>query len=238
VVEPSVCSPFAEVQRSEAVQLFVERAKQATRGFALSEQNALTVARICERLDGIPLALELAAARTRVLDTATLLERLDHGFDVLKGGPRSAPPRQQTLRAAVEWSYHLLDPSERTLFGRLSVFSGGFTPEAAEAVCGYPPLSRGEVLDLLTCLVDKSLVTPETTEDGTPRHRLLETLRQFAAERLMDNELADVGRRHAAYFASLAEEAEPHLWGREQREWLATLDVEIDNLRAGLRWCI
>jgi predicted ATPase/DNA-binding CsgD family transcriptional regulator len=236
--EPSSSPPLADLEQSEAVQLFVERAKHAAPGFALSAHNALTVARICDRLDGIPLALELAAARIKVLDAGHLLERLHDRFQVLTGGPRGAPLRHQTLRAAVEWSYNLLDASERTLFERLSVFAGGFTPEAAEAVCGYPPVAQGEVLDLLGHLVDKSLVTPETTTDGTGRQKLLETLRQFASERLTAGELAEVGRRHSGYFASLAEQAEPHLWGRGQREWLARLDLELDNVRSALRWSV
>jgi predicted ATPase/DNA-binding CsgD family transcriptional regulator/DNA-binding XRE family transcriptional regulator len=236
--EPGTSLSLADVERSEAVQLFVERAKHAAPRFALSERNVVTVARICDRLDGIPLALELAAARIKVLDAAHLLERLDDRFQILTGGPRGAPPRQQTLLATVEWSYKLLEPAERTLFKRLSVFAGGFTPGAAEEVCGFPPLAHSEVLDLLARLVDKSLVIPETTADGTARLRLLETLRQFATELLAGSELAEVGVRHAVYFTSLAEQAEPHLWGRQQGDWLARLDLELDNLRAALQWSI
>jgi non-specific serine/threonine protein kinase len=230
--------PLAEVESSEAVQLFVDRARHAAPNFALTEQNALTVARICQRLDGVPLALELAAARINVLDAGRLLERLNDRFRVLTGGARDRPPRQQTLRAAVQWSYDLLEPPERILLERLSVFAGGLTPEAAEAVCGYPPLPRTEVFDLLAHLVDKSLVTPESIADGAARHRLLETLRQFAADRLSEGEVEELGVRHATYFMSLAQEAELHLWGHEQGNWLAKLDAELDNLRSALQWCI
>jgi non-specific serine/threonine protein kinase len=193
------------------------------------------VTQICRQLDGIPLAIELAAARLRGLSIEHLAERLDQRFRLLTGGNRAALPRQQTLHATVEWSYDLLSAPERTLFTRLSVFAGGFDLDAAEAIGAGGPLARDEVLDLLLRLVDRSLVTVEESAGNVARYRLLETMRQYGHERLED-EVADVRTRHAAHYLALAEEAEPALTGPEQGAWLGRLEAEHDNLRAALGW--
>jgi non-specific serine/threonine protein kinase len=223
--------------RYDAIRLFVERARLARPGYALTAANAPAVARVCRRLDGLPLALELAAARVRVLSAEQLAERLDDRFRLLTGGGRLAPARHQTLRAAVDWSHALLSESARRLFARLSVFAGGFSLGAAEAVCAGDGLERGEVLDRLTELVERSLVLAEG--DGEVTHfRLLETLREYAHERLAaSREAAGRRRRHASYFADLAEAAEPALRGApDQAAWLDRLEREQDNLRAALQW--
>lgn len=228
-----------------AVRLFVERAAAAAPDFTLSDANAATVARICRRLDGIPLAIELAAAWAGVLPEAEIERRLDDRFRFLTRGPRTVLPRQQTLEALIDWSHDLLAPGERTLLRRLSVFAGGFTLEAAEAVCAAseddPVLPRADVLDSLFRLVAKSLVATADT-DGTDapagRYRLLETIREYAAARLRldapPGEEAALRERHRAHFLALAEQAEPHLQGPEQAAWLDCLEAEHDNLRAAL----
>jgi tetratricopeptide (TPR) repeat protein len=197
--------------------------------------NALSVAQICHRLDGIPLALELAAARVRALSVEDVASRLDNRLQLLTRGSNAAPPRQQTLRAMVAWSYDLLTDREQCLFDRLSVFAGGWTIEAAEAVCADDDVEASEVLDLLTRLVDQSLVISSNSgEGGTGRYRLLETLRQFGRDRLaarVGSEL--VLRQHAAYFLALAERAEPYA---AHLASLNRLGLDIDNLRAALRW--
>jgi non-specific serine/threonine protein kinase len=226
----------------EAARLFVERAKAVEPSFALTTENALAVAQICWRLDGIPLAVELAARRVVSLSVQQISARLDQRFRLLTNGSRAALPRQQTLAAAVGWSYDLLTDAERTLFSRLSVFAGGFTFEAAEAVCRDEAMTEGnhipseDVLDLLTSLIDKSLVEAEGSAGNVVRYRLLETLRQYGRERLVARGDADVmRRRHAQYFRNLAVEAEPHLLRTEQLVYLARLDREIDNLRTALQ---
>jgi tetratricopeptide (TPR) repeat protein len=190
---------------------------------------------VCARLDGIPLALELAAAQTRVLPVAQLAARLDGGFTLLTGGARTAPTRQRTLEATVDWSYALLEAPERALFARLAVFAGGWTLEAAEAVCAAA--GRAAVFELLARLVDKSLVQLEEQPDGTARYRLLEPIRQYARARLAAHEgAAAVQAQHAAYYLALAEQAELELKGVRQGVWLRRLEREHDNLRAALRW--
>jgi predicted ATPase/class 3 adenylate cyclase len=257
------------VAATETARLFVERAVAVQPAFALTEQNAPAVARICRRLDGIPLAIELAATRVRALSVEQIAGRLDQRFRLLTGGSRTALPRQQTLAATVSWSYDLLTEPEQNLFNRLSVFAGGFTLEAAEAICGvlgdgsplreeleekwrtgYQVLGEGtrgpdtrdltsspDVLDLLTSLVDKSLVVAETTDSDVGRYRLLETLRQYGRERLLaTGEAERVQGRHAAYYLALAKDAAPHLCRPEQLAHLRRLDAVIDNARAALRW--
>jgi predicted ATPase/DNA-binding XRE family transcriptional regulator len=220
------------IAASEAVRLFVERAAAAQPGFHLSEHNATTMARICARLDGIPLAIELAATRVKSLSLQEIAGRLDKQFRLLTGGSRVALPRQQTLRAMVDWSYDLLTPAQRTLFNRLSAFAGGVTLEAAEMVCGDE-----DVVDVLGELVDKSLVVAEGKPGEITRYTLLETLRQYASERLEATGEAEALRsRHAAYYSALALEVEPYLRGPQQLGYLARLDLESDNLRAALRW--
>jgi predicted ATPase/class 3 adenylate cyclase len=223
--------------RYEAVRLFVDRASLGLPSFALTPQNAPAVARICQRLDGIPLAIEMAAARVRALSVEQVARRLDDRFRLLTGGSRAALPRQQTLRALVDWGYDLLSDQERSLFGRLSVFAGGWSLEAAEAVCAGDGIESDDVLDLLGRLVDKSLVVAEPGAAGAVRYRLLEILGQYGRERLAaQGEAEATGGRHAAFFLDLAERAEPELYGPRQATWHRELDREHDNLRTALRW--
>ena len=237
VPEPAEAESGVEASRFDAIRLFVERARAAQPGFALTAENAPAVAELCRRLDGIPLALELAAARLRAFAVEQILERLDDRFRLLTGGARTALPRQQTLQAALDWSYALLSDRERTLFRRLAVFAGGWTLEAAEAVCTGYPLPTGDVLGLLSDLVDRSLVTPEPDSTGAARYRLLETLRQYARVRLADSDEAhSTHDAHAHYYAALAREAEPWLTTGAQLIWLDRLDKEADNIRTALSW--
>jgi predicted ATPase/DNA-binding SARP family transcriptional activator len=236
IPKPEVEFSIDELSITESVRLFAERAAVVVPGFAISPQNVLVIAQICQRLDGIPLAIELAAARVNVLTVEQLLTRLDDCFNLLTHGLRSSLPRHQTLRATIEWSYNLLLEKERLLFRRLAVFSGGWTLDAAEEVCGGNGLEAQEILDLLSRLINKSLVLFETT-DGSSRYRRLETIRQFARERLIESgELKSMRTRHLKYLVRLAEEAEPALEGPAQMEWNARLHHERDNIRAGLQW--
>lgn len=204
-----------QLMRHEAVRLFVERASAVAPGFSLTEENAPAVARVCERLDGIPLALELAAARAGVLSPSQIASRLDDCFLLLTGGSRVALPRQRTLRATMDWGHELLSEKERALFRRFSVFSGGFTLEAAEAVCAGDGVEPEEILDLLGRLVDKSLVLVGW-EGEDSRYRMLETVGQYASAKLGEaGEDVHFGGRHADVFLRLAERAEPALSGPE-----------------------
>jgi predicted ATPase/class 3 adenylate cyclase len=222
----------------EAVRLFSERALAANPRFALTEQNAPLVAEITARLDGLPLAIELAATRTKVLTPEQMLSRLKRSLSILTSGSRSLPERQRTLRAAIAWSYDLLDPVEQRLFARLSVFTGGWTFESAEAVCDPEELGL-DALDGLTSLVDKSLVRHTDPADGGPRFSMLETIREFGQEQLeAGGDLELTRRRHAEHFLRLAEEAEPHLTADDQGAWLDRCDQEHANIRAALRWAI
>ena len=230
--EPGDDDPAA-AESSDAVALFVSRARAQGAGLSVDETTAPLVVSICRRLDGMPLAIELAAARLRSLSLRGLHDRLDQRFRLLTGGSRTALKRQQTLQATVEWSYSLLTGAEKLLLGRLSVFSGSFDLDAAEAVCGSGGIAALELTDLLGSLVDKSLVIAEPA-GGALRYRLLETIRQFAAERLAeagDDEAATVAAAHCEHFLSLAEAAAPHLTGPDQGSWFARLDVEQANLR-------
>ena len=225
------------VSQSEAVALFADRAQSVQSSFTVTDGNASAVASVCSRLDGIPLAIELASARVRSLSVEQINTRLDQRFRLLTGGSRVALPRQQTLRALIDWSYDLLTEQEKALLCRLSVFAGGWTLEAAEAVCVGEAVEDWEVLDLLTALVDKSLVVYEEGEGGEGRYRLLETVRQYAAERLEERgEAGSVQDNHLSWCVALAEEAEPFLAGLEQAIWLSRLEREHDNLRACLAW--
>jgi predicted ATPase/DNA-binding CsgD family transcriptional regulator len=222
-----------------AVKLFVERARAARPTFALTDLYAQPVARICRRLDGIPLAIELAAARVTALSVEQIADRLDDRFRMLTGGNRTALPHQRTLRAAVDWSYDLLSEPERALLRRLAVFAGGWSLEAAEAICAGDEIESSEILDLLQRLVDRSLVVAEAHANGSNRYAMLEMLQHYALDRLAEGgEEEDARRQHAAYFLALAEQAEPELRGPREREWSACLDRENENLRAALRWCI
>ena len=227
----------ALVSESDAARLFVERAKQQRLEFVLTNQNASEVASICSRLDGIPLAIELAAARVRILSVAEINAGLEDRFELLTGGSRTAFPRQQTLRAAMDWSYDLLTGQERLLLSRLPVFAGGWTLEAARKVCGDQSLPVGSVLDVLSGLVDKSLVVAET-QGGSSRYHLLETVREYGWERLAQGgEVTEVRKSHRDYFLALAEEAVPQLKDSDQGVWLERLEMEHDNLRTALAWC-
>jgi predicted ATPase/DNA-binding CsgD family transcriptional regulator len=229
--------PVKQLVRYEAIRLFVERARAVASAFELTEQNAPAVARVCQRLEGIPLAIELAAARAKVLSAEQIAKRLDESFRLLSTENRMADPRQQTLRATVDWSHGLLLEQEQILFRRLSVFSGGFTLEAAEEVCACEGIEREDVLDLLSRLVDKSLVsvTNQSTEEA--RYRLLETVRQYGWEQLSESgEEPTIRRNQVDFFLRLAEQAEPKINGRDRSLWLERLEVEHDNLRAALAW--
>jgi len=224
--------------RFESVKLFVERAQAALPGFSLTNVNGPAVEEICRQLDGIPLAIELAAARVRVFSVDQIAARLDDRFRLLTAGPRTAMPRQQTLRATVEWSFAMLSEPERALLRRLSIFAGGWTLEAAEEVTAGAGIQRHAVLDLLAAVVDKSLVLAEH-EGGAVRYRLLETIRQYARERLDDaGEIQATRARHLAYFLGLAEDAEPKLRGPEAGAAMDHLQQEYENLRVAIDWAL
>lgn len=234
--DPRRSPPVEELMRYEAVRLFLERAEAVSAGFALTGQNAEAVARVCDRLDGIPLAIELAAARVKVLSVEQIAERLDDCFRLLTGGSRTALPRHRTLRATIDWSHELLSEDERALFRRLSVFAGGFGLGAAEEICSGEDLEEDGVLELLSRLVDKSLVRER---GGEMRYRLLETVRQYGWEKLDESgEAEGIRRRHALFFLKLAEQAEPQLKGRQQVTWMERLETEHYNLRAAMRWLL
>jgi predicted ATPase/DNA-binding XRE family transcriptional regulator len=226
----------------EAVKLFIDRAASAVPNFKVTNENAPTLVQICHRLDGVPLAIELAAAKIRVLGVEQIARRLDNRFKLLTGGNRTALKRHQTLGGVVDWSYNLLLPKEQVLFRRLSVFVGGWSLKAAESVCGdaaeQGTVRSDDVLDLLEQLINKSLVITED-EHGTSRFRMLETIRQYAKEKLVESGESDVLHdKHLEFFLNLAESAEPHLRKTEQVEWLQQLDAEIENLRAALGWAM
>lgn len=227
----------------EAVRLFIDRAIAVQSTFTVTNASAPAVAQLCMHLDGIPLAIELAAARVRSLSVEEINSRLDNRFRLLTGGSRTALPRQQTLRALIDWSYDLLNPVEKRFLSRLSVFAGGWTLAAAEPICSNadtevePLIEDWEVLDLLTSLADKSLVVTEPQPDGHTRYRLLESIRQYARDRLVEEEgQATVRGRHQTFFLSLIEEAGPQLRGPEQGMWLHRLEQEHDNVRLAMEW--
>jgi non-specific serine/threonine protein kinase len=225
-----------EAGRFEAVRLFAERARGVRPGFRVDARNAEAVVEICRRLDGIPLAIELAAARMGAMAAQEIAVRLDDRFRLLTGGSRTALPRHQTLRGALDWSHVLLSDGERVLFRRLGVFAGGFTLEAAERVGTGGPVARADAADLLARLVERSLVV---FAPGATRYRLLETVRQYAQGLLLDaGETQEVRGAHLAYYLDLAERAEPLLRGPDQMAWLDALGLERDNLRAALEWSV
>ena len=242
-----------QLSQYEAVQLFIDRASLVSPHFVVDKDNAPFIAQICFRLDGIPLGIELAAARVRMLSVEQISRRLDDRFRLLTGGARTALPRQQTLRALIDWSYDLLSEKERFLLHRLSVFAGGWTLEAAEEVCSDQSSGNSEqsgttdhrllitdILDLLTQLVNKSLVVVlEHSQSGETRYRMLETIRQYAREKLLkDGNGEDIRQQHLAYFVRLVEQAEPELYRSRQVFWLNKLDDELDNLRLALEWAL
>jgi predicted ATPase/DNA-binding SARP family transcriptional activator len=240
---PSLKTPVLEMEQAldeivnlESVRLFKERAALVSPTFAITPQNVLTIGRICQRLDGIPLAIELATARVNVLNVEQILQRLDDRFNLLTAGIRTALPRQQTLRATIEWSYGLLSEKERVLFRRLAVFMGGWTLDAAEMACQGEEIKSDEILNLLYQLVNKSIVIVQDSA-AEPRYRRLESIRQYAHERLLESgEQQQLRSRHLKYFLQLSEQAETALRGPTQIEWMSRLKDERDNIRAALEW--
>ncbi len=220
-----------------AVQLFIQRALDVKPDFAIDDDNALAVAEICCRLDGLPLAIELAAARIKLLTPQAMLKRLEHHLPLLTGGARDLPVRQQTLRNTIEWSYRLLDDSVKTLFRRLAVFVGGWTLDVAEKVCNLDDDLGADVLDELEALVDNSLLRQSESIDGEMRFNLLETIREYALERLnAAGEVDPLRQRHAQFYLDLAEETIPYQFNRFPESWMIRLTAERDNLRAAIRW--
>ncbi|HEX3830622.1 MAG TPA: LuxR C-terminal-related transcriptional regulator [Solirubrobacteraceae bacterium] len=239
---PSLSLPLEEPEREsvqalgqfDAVRLFIERARKARPNFAVTNDNAPALAQVCQELDGLPLAIELAAARVRMMSVEQIATGVSDRFHLLTGGARTALPRHQTLRACVDWSHELLSENERSLLRRLAVFAGGFTLDLAEEVCADQQLARLAILDLLTALVDKSLVVTEERV-AVVRYRLLETVRQYALERLIEAGEQDVVRdRHRDVLLAFAERTAPELHGPDQRDWLAVLDEEAANLTGAL----
>lgn len=234
---PASPSLVLNLSEYEAVQLFVERAVAVKTDFALTTENAVAVAEICQRLDGLPLAIELAAARCKVFPPQALLSRLDSRLKLLIGGPRDVPARQRTLRSTIDWSYHLLGEAETTLFRRLAVFVGGGSLEAIEAICDVDGDLAVAVLAGVESLVDKSLLQQREGMAGEARFWMLETIHEYARERLAESgEEAKIQRQHANFFMALAEVAEPKLKSAQQAVWLRSQEVEHDNFRTALRW--
>jgi predicted ATPase/DNA-binding CsgD family transcriptional regulator len=228
-----------ELEAYESVHLFGERARERDPSFSLSPPNALAAVEICRILEGIPLAIELAAARVGTLSVEQILQRLGGSLELLTRGGRTALPRHQTLKGALGWSYDLLSETERKLFRKLSVFAGGWTLEASEAVGSGDGLEEREVLDLLSGLVEKSLVVTKRGQDGGERYRMLEPVRQYALEQLEGGgEVEDTRYAYAQYFLALAEEAEPELLGPRETQWYDRLEEEHDNIRAALSWSL
>jgi predicted ATPase/DNA-binding XRE family transcriptional regulator len=236
--DPSKTPLVDEVRGSAAVELFVQRARAASPSFDLTQSNAASVAAICWRLDGLPLAIELAAARARFLGPTALLSRLDKALEA-GGGARDLPKRQKTMRATLDWSHDLLHEPEKELFRRLSVFAGGWTLEGGEAVGEGGAVEKEEILSLVGNLVEQSLVVAEGTPDGSVRYGMLEPVRQYALEKLQESgEAEDARGRHAAYYLALLEEAGPELKGHDQQIWLGQIETELGNLRAALSWSV
>jgi predicted ATPase/class 3 adenylate cyclase len=234
VPDPNQRIEAGELQQHDAVRLFVDRAAASHPSFQITPRNARAVVDICRRLDGIPLAIELAAARTRALPVEVIAARLDDRFRLLATGDLTVLPRQRTLRALIDWSYDLLTPGERRLFVRLAVFAGGWTIEAAEAVAAGDGLDQADVLDALAQLVEKSLAV---LEPDSGRYRMLDTVRHYARDRMTEiGDASPVQERHLRYYLGLAERAHPHLAGPDQKTWLARLDPELENMLAAIAW--
>jgi predicted ATPase/DNA-binding CsgD family transcriptional regulator len=226
-----------QVQASESVQLLIERAVSKIPDFTLTVDNCESVAEICNRLDGMPLAIELAAAQVRSLSVQEIAQRLDQRFQFLTGGSRNAPLRQRTLMAAIDWSYALLTTKEQVLLQRLSIFAGGVSLKAAETICIGGKIEAVDVLETISHLVDKSLVTVNRFEGGETRYRLLETIREYGLEKLIEaQEKTDINNKHLEYFVQFAEEADLKIKGAEQVIWYEKLEIEHDNLLAALHW--
>src|SRR5215210_2000902 len=236
---PGRLPPIDRLSQYEAVRLFIERAKAARPDFSVTDGNAPAVAEICARLDGLPLAIELAAARIKLLTPSAMLERLSSRLKLLGGGARNLPERQRTLRGTIEWSHALLEEGERVLFARLAVFSGGRTLEAIEAICDPEGDLPVDALESVSSLLDKSLLRQEEGPEGEPRFVMLETIHEYVRERLeASGEAEETRRLHAEYFLALAEGAEPELRGPDQLGCLERLEAEHDNMRAALQWSL
>ena len=236
VPDPRDLPALAELSQYDSVALFVDRARAAIPSFAITSENAPAVAEICYRLDGLPLAIELAAARIKLLSPDAILERLGRSMTLLAGGARDLPARQQTLRGAIAWSHDMLDEGDRRIFAALSTFVGGASFDAIEAVCTVPDV---DVFECLESLVDKSLVRRSEGVDGEVRFGMLETIRDFAHEQLVETGTApELRERHAAWYLDLAERVQPEIMGKEKGRWLDLLDQEHDNLRAAIGWAI
>jgi predicted ATPase/class 3 adenylate cyclase len=236
---PGRLPPIDRLSQYEAVRLFIERAKAAKPDFSVTDANAPAVAEICARLDGLPLAIELAAARIKLLTPSAMLERLGSRLKLLRGGARDLPERQRTLRGTIEWSHALLEEGERVLFARLAVFAGGRTLAAIEAICDAEGDLPMDALEGISSLLDKSLLRQQEGPEGEPRFVMLETIHEYAREMLQaSGEAEEVRRLHAEYFLALAEEAEPELSGADQLAYLERLEAEHDNFRAALTWSL
>jgi predicted ATPase/DNA-binding SARP family transcriptional activator len=235
---PELGSPVQTLDQFESVRLFLERVKVNQPRFDF-EQNSKSVVQICRRLSGMPLAIELAAARVKMMSAEEIASRLDDRFSLLTSGSRAALPRHQTLRATIDWSYELLTGPERILFQRLAVFADGFTLAGVEAVCGFQELKRGEILDLLGRLVDKSLVVVEQTPTSTTRYRMLETIHEYARQKLEETgEDSELRNHHLEYYVRLAEQAEQNTFGAESVKYHRLLDDELDDIRVAMEWAI
>jgi predicted ATPase/DNA-binding CsgD family transcriptional regulator len=230
--------PLEGLLKYESIRLFIERARAILPSFRLTSENASAVVQICRRLDGIPLATELAAARVKSLSLEQIIARLDNAYHLLTSGSRTALPRQQTLRAAMDWSYDLLTEQERSVFRRLAVFTGGFTLEAAEAICSSEDVASEEVFDILSRLLEKSLVQGRERNTRMVYH-LLETIRQYSRDRLKQaGEMPLVYARHRDWYVSFAERVGPETIGPQQAEWFRYLELEYDNIRSALEWSL
>jgi predicted ATPase/class 3 adenylate cyclase len=239
VPDPKHLPDLGALSQYEAVRLFIERASAAKRDFEITSENAPAVAEICVRLDGLPLAIELAAARVRLLPPKVLLTRLANRLKLLTGGAKDLPARQRTLRGAIEWSHDLLEEGERTLFARLAVFSGGRTLEAIEAICDAEGDLPVDALEGVSSLLDKSLLLREETSEEESRFVMLETIHEYAREKLHESgEAAELRGLHSEYFLAFAEEAEAELEGPDQVSWMERLEADLDNFRAALSWLL
>ena len=239
IPDPERLPGLEALSHYEAVRLFIERARAAKADFAVTNENARAVAEICARLDGLPLAIELAAARIKLLPPKAMLGRLGRRLKLLTGGARNLPERQRTLRGAIEWSHTLLEDGEKTLFCRMAVFSSGRTLEAIETVCDAEGDLPIDALEGVSSLLDKSLLRQEEGPNGEPRFVMLETIHEYAREKLRESgEAEEIRRAHKEYFLTLAEEAEPELMGSDQVPWMERLEAEHDNMRAALSWSL
>ncbi|MFW9962367.1 MAG: tetratricopeptide repeat protein [Candidatus Sifarchaeia archaeon] len=242
-VKPLTLPPLTQIRQLKplsqysAVQLFIQRAQAVKPDFGITNENAPAVAEICHRLDGLPLAIELASARIRMLSPHALLERLGQSFEVLRSGTRDLPERQRTLHNAIEWSYNLLNESEKRLIRQLSVFVGGWTFEAANAICNAGDDRHINIFDGLEKLIDLNLIKPPEEVNGELRFKILETIREFSQQRLFESsEMNRVQRSHAQFYLELVEQAEPELQASNQIRWVNRLDAEFGNVNASLKW--